>query len=387
MYNVVIFGTGSGCKRVKSILNSKLVKIVVYSDNNKLKQDKIIDDIHVVDPKSIIKYNYDYIIIASEYFDSISKQLLSLGINKEKILCFYDEYTKFQNFYFKMLLFDKMFTNKSIETLITGMSYAECGINADILKSKAFNFGASSQDLFYDYNIVKYLFQSKLENVKNLKYAIIDLCYFSFEYDMSRSRTKSNIFRYQKLIKNIHNWNEDKFSEEYKKIINRLKVYNDLIDDKKIFQNVEYLVDSANKSTKKINDFVGTNDYFSWINYEENLNGSARIQAIKETKKHYPETVKENKYIFAKYLKLLMENDVQPIVVVLPTHRLYSSNYPQFMKKSFYDIISEFKSIYNFQFLDYFDSKIFNSDDFMDLVHLNSFGAKKMTEILNKAIL
>ncbi|WP_017810406.1 hypothetical protein [Clostridium saccharoperbutylacetonicum] len=57
------------------------------------------------------------------------------------------------------------------------------------------------------------------------------------------------------------------------------------------------------------------------------------------------------------------------------------------MKEEFYSIINKVKEQYSFQFLDYFNNKLFEDSDFYDVSHLNEIGAEKFTRILNKDII
>jgi len=390
MTDILIFGTGGGCQKVKMVLNYVNVNILAYIDNNAANIGKKIDSKPVIAVEDIIKFKWNYIIIASDSYDEILRQLLKIGVSESRIICFFRDYPLFEYFNLKMLSFDKK-CKDSIEVLVTGMSYAANGINTNLLCKKAFSFALGSQDLFFDFNIIKYLFKNRPYVVSKIKYCIIDLCYFSFEYDMSRSGTKSIIFRYQELLHEKHNYDSIKFEKDYKEYREKLNLYSYLIDRMKY---KDYLDDFApnfnNSATINSNSQKLYTEQIaralSWINYQDELQVRAKEQVVKETRKNYPETVDENKKILKDYLELLLMNSIKPIIVVLPTHKYYYSNYPDFMKEEFYSIIQEFSSMYKFQFVDYFDYKLFNDNDFCDMVHLNKNGAKKMTDILNNVI-
>lgn len=369
MIRIIIFGTGSGCEKLKNIFDYNIVNIVAYVDNNIEKQGKFFDKIPIIKPVNIKNYKYDYIVIASSYYNEICEQLLYLGISDEKIISFYKEYEEIYGFKLKMILFNNMFQN-DVETLITGISYAQLGIKAEKLKNKAFNFALVSQDLFYDYNIIKYLLKRKSEAVKNFKYAIIGLSYFSFQYDLSKSANNERVFKYYNILKDKHNYEDYKFKSEYSEFLKKLNLYDKIID-----------LDKLKKFVKKFMHEFDDNIMVMSESCED-----AKKRAIKEANKNYPDTLKENKLIFDSYLRMLTQLHIKSIVVVLPTCKFYYENFSAQMKRGFYDIIEEFKLEYDFQFLDYFNCSLFDNKDFADCTHLNFIGAEKMTRILNNNI-
>lgn len=86
MVNVLIFGAGQGGRRVVNLLNKEKVKILAFIDNDQKKVGSDVKGIPVVSPQEIGYYQYDYIIIASVFYDEIFDQLIELGVNEEKII-------------------------------------------------------------------------------------------------------------------------------------------------------------------------------------------------------------------------------------------------------------------------------------------------------------
>lgn len=86
---ILIFGTGSVAEvLVKEI--SENVEILAFINSNLNIQE--FHGYKVISPEKIDIYEYDYIIVASGYYMEIEKRLLSLGIEKEKIVGFiFDE--------------------------------------------------------------------------------------------------------------------------------------------------------------------------------------------------------------------------------------------------------------------------------------------------------
>lgn len=360
IYNIIIFGTGSTADTVVDFLN-KNVNILAFSDNNDLKWGGTFKGKDIVSPKKIKEFSYDYIVIASQFNEEIYNQLLDMNIKKENIF----QYIKFLDMMFNpfegRLYYFKREIDK-VETLITGISYAMSGVKGSLLKRLGYNFSVDSQDLFYDYHIFKYI----LKNFKhNLKYGIIGLCYYSFQYDMSLSAMKNKTMIYYSTLKTSHNFkfnfDFDKEHSVNKNIADRI-LRKDQSGDYNLKVDMKTLADLNNK------ELLGKN------------------QVEIDCNKKYPETVKENIQIFKDYLKLLKDHNIKPIVVVFTASKYYTEHFSQRIEDEFHSIINDVKKDYHFQYIDYFRSDLFEDTDFWDVSHLNPQGAEKFTKILNEEI-
>ncbi len=84
---VIVFGVGNYFrKREKDILQQNDFEIIAFADNNENLWKERIYNIPILSPDTILKINYDFIIIMSIYTSEIVKQLLGMGIEKEKII-------------------------------------------------------------------------------------------------------------------------------------------------------------------------------------------------------------------------------------------------------------------------------------------------------------
>lgn len=82
---IFVFGTGS----VANLLLHKFKKgIEILAFVNSDTAIKVFNGYKVVTPDDICKYDFDYILIASGYYEDIEKMLLDLGIDQEKIVGF-----------------------------------------------------------------------------------------------------------------------------------------------------------------------------------------------------------------------------------------------------------------------------------------------------------
>lgn len=377
-FKIAIYGLNDNLKLLSFVLDFNKVEIIAYIDNNDKNTEKSLSNNKIIKIKDIDKYNYDYLILLSEKDDLINEKIDNNIIDKEKIF-YFSRYcnTNFDyNFYRKYYTF--LESDKNFEGIITGLSYLEVGIDTKYLNRKFYNFAVSSQDLFYDYKIMEYILSNK-EIANNMKYAIIGLSYYSFEYDMSKGngRLRTNI--YYPIFNTMHNYNNSKQDKEiYNKFIDnsryilcddfQYKMYNQIKDATEIYLNKIY---SMKFNTKKLTP-------------SELEEKAAEIK--KDFKKNYPNTVIENKEIFKSYLELLKINNIKPIVIVCPQTIFYQKYSSERIRAEFLGIINEFKKMYEFQFINYFESDKFEDSDFYDTSHLNYKGSKKFTEMLNKDI-
>ena len=84
----LLFGTGDYYNRYKKWF--KCNDIVALLDNAEQKQYTVIDGYKVLPPEEGIKLQYDAVVILSFYVKQMKQQLISLGVNEEKIYHFYD---------------------------------------------------------------------------------------------------------------------------------------------------------------------------------------------------------------------------------------------------------------------------------------------------------
>ncbi len=361
--SILIFGTGDGCSKLEKILK-KDIEVDAYIDNDVNKIGQFRKGKKIISPSQIINYSFKHIIIASQYYKEIAEQLKALNIPEHKIikLYFYFNYFLYNNpfeFEEKYKNFNNTIKQEKYENIITGLSYADVGIIQQLLKVPSFNFALGSQDLYFDYEILKKILTENI-NVKALKYAIITLSYYSFQYDMSKSCLSDLTIRYYNILKTIHN--------------NDIKNLFDITEENEIFlnlsqelfvENFKYIIDN---NITMINEEIG------------------KVRAITDSNKNYPVTVKENIQIFKDYLDLLRLYKIEPIIVICPVTMYYYKYFSEKLIDEFYSIILSFKEKYKFELYDYFKSEAFDLSDFRDVAHLNEKGAKKFTKLLNNQI-
>lgn len=359
MIRVVIWGTGNVAKTIIKKLDHE-VEIVAFVDNYSM--SKVFFDKPLYRPEAVMNLEYDYIIICSVYDYEICKQAQVLGVTSSKIVVLnpinIDKYLVFKHFFFDKKLDELKKKHHKIQLLITGISYHNDGISTKKLNKNAFKFANRSQDIYCDFEMVKYMLKNY--HLSSLKYVIIGLSYYSFEYDLSKSTGSWQMLRYYPYIENMHNLISPQYQEDY------------------------YLKEIKNIESISIPKGI--------INYDlrkfdlNELEGE--ITARADFKKNHPPTVFENKRILMDYIKILTDNKIKPIFVIMPVTKYYSKYCSSSIRKRFYDNLNEvIENNTKVQVLDYFDKMNYPDSYYYHINHLNKRGAIAFTEQLNQDII
>lgn len=346
-YKVILYGELDKCLKLKQEFQEW--DVVGIYDYNRV--------FNTIPDKNLKKYNCDFIFVV----DEVNKEEFIKKINKKLIgqnIYFFEDFkiSVIEGLDYKI---SNLLSRRNINGIITGLSYAEVGIKEDLLSYNFTNLAFSAQDLYYDFLLLKYV--HKFKEVKNtLKYVIINLSYYSFDYDMTKTIAKYRIHRYYKYLEEYHN-NYDVIGINITKSFYEKRVtFNEYINMNKMKENMEL-------KSKDIN---------------------GEYEALRNSTMDYKNTRNEYENILNEYLLFLEKNNIKPIVVVCPTSSYYRKYFDESNKKDmFYNIISKFKERYNIQVIDYFKSDVFDKTDFWDYSHLNGKGADKFTRILNDEII
>lgn len=242
--------------------------------------------------------------------------------------------------------------NDNATTLVLGSSTARCSFIED---EYSINMSTDAQDLYYSYQIFE-KFGYQMPNLKNL---IIYYDVFTSGNDLDVSMMQFST-AYYKVFMDI----------PYK---NKLNVIQKNILD---FENI--LRKSGKFINKKINDI---DENIMLIQHGGmQTNEELRNWAKAELKLAY-------KTNMLKYLSLLLNRtkDLNVYIILAPRHPIALDVYPQVSElyKDLYDLIQE-KNNQNIKIVNCFDK--FEKDEFVDLLHLNSKGAEKITKMIKDAI-
>src|SRR3712207_9576357 len=89
MKKIFIFGTGAGYLKMRNMFCVDNHEILGFIDNNEDKHNTIFEGYKVFLPNEAVTYDFDFIVIASNFYDEIYNQLVGLGVQKEKIIKYY----------------------------------------------------------------------------------------------------------------------------------------------------------------------------------------------------------------------------------------------------------------------------------------------------------
>lgn len=115
-------------------------------------------------------FNYDFILCITDTYENflpLSKQFLQFGLPVNKLVShILNDEIDYSSENMRPYLFDSFLLERAMryykkhsaefEMLATGMSYTAYGLDADKFQHKLFNFGRSSGDIYYDYQVVKF---------------------------------------------------------------------------------------------------------------------------------------------------------------------------------------------------------------------------------------
>lgn len=87
---IVIFGIGDIYSKIKHCFDEGKAEIIALIDNSPKLLGTVIDGYVVDDPKHVQRYQYDYIVITSNYAIEMRQQLIELGIRRDQILHYRD---------------------------------------------------------------------------------------------------------------------------------------------------------------------------------------------------------------------------------------------------------------------------------------------------------
>lgn len=369
--SIIIIGLNEYSKLINEIIDFNKVNILAYVSLGNRSLD--INSELIINIDEMNQLEVDYYILMDE-------MPANINLNSKKVTNYW-EYLKllyFQSPEFSLRLSDFMLSQKDYEGIITGISYTELGIDENVLNINSVNLANPSQDLFYDFEMFKYGLEQS-DNIYNIRYCIIGLCLYSFDYDLSLSRENQHrSIYYYPLVKSMHNYI---YKDTIEKFLSDFEYKS-----KQIFLNHSQST-IFNKYKEKYRCII--KEGRKKVYEEEKLSEEQLVNMLeyikKEFIKDYPETRIENKKIFRNYLELLKEKNIKAFVVIPPLSKFYVDHIPGYVRQRTIDIIMEVQKEYDFDFIDFSD-KPFKDEHFTDGAHLNLEGSKTFTELLNQYI-
>ncbi|RKS87078.1 hypothetical protein DES39_0289 [Orbus hercynius] len=234
---------------------------------------------------------------------------------------------------------------KKLEILALGSSHGAYSFIPEIIGRNSFNLCSTSQDLYYSYQLYKKLNNSYDE----LKTIVLFYSIFSNGFEIEKTKEKS-ISAYFKFLYNIEpKFNNNELILEQKKI--------------KIFRM------QTNMFEKIDNGFLYHKDKpLDCFNVNDRVNI------------HLRENKRENDQLdyVVKLINECNKNNQKLCIILSPARR----DYKRLVPNNSFEKILELKKQYKFEMIDFFNSNLFNDDDFFDCDHVNLVGAKKLSNRL-----
>lgn len=333
--------------------------------------------------EDIKNINFDYIVIViwnRGISWSVYKMLTdNYGLSPEHVIPFY-VYAKHDLFDYKM----RSHNLEKIQGLIFGNSVMAWGGLEKELSIPFLNLAVPGSDIYYNYKTFQKCILEYSEQLKNLKYIIIDLYdYYYFNYDTSMSISALQYIDWGGIM-DEHNFKKNKnfkgsFSEE---LFNKLY----MLHTPEIAANMYKLFDDINIGYAPLEEP-------RWKNRGKDTFVDSKIIKGSLILKNHEDTINEN----VKLLDLFMEEiqkfnkDIKVIFTLMPMSVNIGSIrdlLPRWncIKIEFNNIVNSLCVKYNALFWNYEKKEEItgNYAFFYDDQHLNTIGARAFTSILNE---
>ena len=208
--NIVLYGINELSAYLLKTLDKEKYDIVGFYD----KQDDFptdnINGIKRIPIDKLADNPSDYIIVCSEETVELvstvnsNVKVINLSAQLKEYLTVYNQ-LYYSNYEYSLLYTNiaKAKTDLACEIFITGLSYAQRGIDETLLNKKSVKLSSTSQDLYYDYVIAKDI----LSVSHNFKYCILGMAYYSFDCDLSQQSEAWRIGKvYYPLYHDCHHY-------------------------------------------------------------------------------------------------------------------------------------------------------------------------------------
>lgn len=255
------------------------------------------------------------------------------------------------------------------EILILGNSHAFYGLNPSFFKMKTFNLSNVSQTLFFD----ELLVNKHLQHFRKLKYVILPIEYTTLSHADNHPELQWRKYFYSAQM-GLNTGQISCFD---------IKKYSlSLVPPTSI--NIISLKTYLKKGTITECDSLG---FASNIGVESKYNNPDA--AVNKMKQHEDGSLffEKNLFRIRNIEKKCREKGVKIILVNMPVTTYYADNVNPIKRKKIIDACRRIALENNMLYLDLFQDKTFNNDDFYDVDHLNVLGAKKCSELVNQYII
>lgn len=364
------------------IIENNLIKydIKKISDENELKllQSKGKNEIDY----NVLVFEKDINNVDNRYFDEVieySKVGNSLK-NLTKIL-----YTNNYDFsYLSNSLKESI--QGDVEAIIVGNSYPLVGIEEQLLLKNTINLSMHSQDLYYAYELAK----KSISQNKNIKQCILGISHYVLNHDLSKgesSYSKNMIEKiYYPLLNDVHNYTKTNIPTQ--QTLNDFDadiLIKNFFDFDKIEDYFSKQIYINNKTYyNDLNPIIVNNSFTDYsIDKKENIGYYRANQHNKLFK--YDNTKPEYENILKEFINWSKTENIELIMVVLPTTKYYFNNIKIDYRNNLDKLIKYLNNELGVKVVD-LRNLDFDDSDFIDSDHLNQKGAIKSTKYLNQLL-
>jgi hypothetical protein len=257
-------------------------------------------------------------------------------------------------------------SSPSTRILVLGSSHALGGLNPDELGLPAINLAGYSQDLYYDSQLVL----REIDRLPSLECVVLELSYFSLEYDMEASCEEWRSCYYRRY-----------FGIPHRHFVNEFDLRNYSL----FFL---YGPDLARQILLTGQDpgfsaFVQANGWAeNPVPVDPNAavsDGAARLAAHHGLMRE--ENLGRNLAVLDELLEVLHRREIQVVLVTTPVYRSYSTEFDPQRESRFRGAVRHLQSRYGARYFDFSNDARFDAHDFYNSDHLNRNGATKLSRL------
>lgn len=246
---------------------------------------------------------------------------------------------------------------KNIRTLVIGSSHlASCYRAID----GEYNLAIPSQDLYYSWHLYDKYNNPEIKNI------IFSFSVFTPGHEQIKSPFAAHCILYKELFKIPYRSQE-------------------LADAKKLFKEEKRYIKSIAKylaKQKLPENFNGTTNIFKPV--KSDCKERRQFYALKHYK--YAQKKPSQMEFFFKLLNATKENNQNLYIIIPPATKDYKEVLPD-SKFLFEELFESVKNYNHVKIFDYYNTDLFDDNDFLDGDHLNLQGGEKLTSMFRKDVI
>lgn len=248
-----------------------------------------------------------------------------------------------------------------------GTSHGYFGINPDYFSKESFNSGHVCQGIKFDH----YIFKKYMDKTNSLETVIIPVSYSSLWSNMEKGNESWKVPNYHIY----YGYNDMKFALRFK-VINESKPFSRAV---KSFLKMENNISCTELGWYTLNSFESKSP-----EWKETGKTACKWHTIKKLD---DDVQKINEEYIIDICSICKSKNVKVILLTTPTYHTYYELLDSIQLSKTIDFCRKTEESFdNVSYINLLKDNRFTDDDFYDADHLDEFGAKKLTLILNETI-